>query len=58
MQMRYERRLTMFAMYVAWHSPSIALGDLVTGRILQLFLLKTQGLTHKTSLVPDLHYWL
>jgi len=48
----------MFAMYVAWHSPSIALGDLVTGRILQLFLLKTQGLTHKTSLVPDLHYWL
>lgn len=46
----------MFAVYVAWHNPSIALGDLVIGRILQLFLLKTQGLTHRTFSVPDLHY--
>lgn len=46
----------MFAMYVAWQNPSIALGDLVIARILQLFLLKTQGLTHRMFLVPDLHY--
>lgn len=46
----------MFAMAVAWQNPSIALGDLVINRILQLFLLKTRGLIHRMFLAPGLNY--